>query len=302
MRLSVVGDDVVAWAPAKVNLFLEVLGKRPDGYHDIATLMLAVRWYDTLIFKEESAGHLALTCNRPDLSIGPDNLVVRAARLLQTTSGCRQGAAIRLVKRIPLAAGLGGGSSDAAATLVGLNSLWRLGLAKQELQTMAAELGSDVPFFLDGPAAWCTGRGDKVEPLPLGRALDLVMVCPAFGLSTAAVYQQVDVPAAPLSGAGIREAVARGDVAAIGYGLHNRLQAAAERCDSRIATWLARLAELGPAGHLMSGSGSSLFALAHDCRQAEAWVAQLQCSPDREEFQARVIRSCSEQLRFNSLR
>jgi 4-diphosphocytidyl-2-C-methyl-D-erythritol kinase len=302
MQLSVVGDGVVAWAPAKINLFLEVLGKRSDGYHEIATLMLAICWYDTLIFKEESAGHLTLTCNRPDLSVGPDNLVVRAARLLQAKSDGRRGTAIRLVKRIPLAAGLGGGSSDAAATLAGLNHLWQLGLAKEELQSMAADLGSDVPFFLNGPAAWCTGRGEQVEPLPLGRALDLVLVSPAFGLSSAAVYRQVEVPATPVNGIGIRKSLAQGDVAAIGRGLHNRLQSAAQRCDSRIATWLQRLAELGPAGFLMSGSGSSLFALAEDHRQAEAWVAQLRSAPDREEFQARVIRSCSEQLRFNSLR
>ena len=302
MRLSIVGADVVAWAPAKINLFLEVLGKRPDGYHDIATLMLAICWYDTLIFKEESAGHLTLACNRPDLSIGPDNLVVRAARLLQAKSDGRRGAAIRLVKRIPLAAGLGGGSSDAAATLAGLNRLWRLGLVKEELHSLAAELGSDVPFFLDGSAAWCTGRGEKVEPISVGRPLDLVMVCPAFGLSTAVVYRQVEAPAAPRDGAAIRKAVANGDVNAIGRGLHNRLQAAAERCDGRIATWLTRLADLGAAGHLMSGSGSSLFALAENRCQAEAWVAHLRQAPDREEFQARVIRSCSEQFRFDSLR
>ena len=138
-------------APAKVNLFLEVLGKRPDGFHEIATLMVAIRLMDTLIFKEEP--DLRLGCNRPDLSTGPDNLVLRAARLLAERTGCTKGAHIRLVKRIPMAAGLAGGSTDAAATLWGLNRLWKLGLSRDELAGMGAELGSDIPFFFHAPAA-----------------------------------------------------------------------------------------------------------------------------------------------------
>src|ERR1700687_4183253 len=119
MRLAMRGDTVVLRAPAKVNLYLEVLGKRPDGYHEIATLMVAIRLMDTLTFKEEP--DLRLECNRPELSTGPDNLVLRAARLLQERTGCTKGAHIQLRKRIPLAAGLAGGSTDAAATLWGLS-------------------------------------------------------------------------------------------------------------------------------------------------------------------------------------
>src|SRR5262245_53067340 len=107
MRFQRYAADVVVWAPAKVNLFLEVLGKRPDGFHEIATLMVAIRLYDTLVFKEESSTQLQLTCNQPDLSTGPDNLIVKAARRLQERSGCDRGAIIRLVKRIPMMAGLG---------------------------------------------------------------------------------------------------------------------------------------------------------------------------------------------------
>ncbi len=119
-------NAVVVWAPAKVNLFLEVLHKRPDGYHEIATLMVAVSLYDTLEFKEESSS-VQFSCDYPNLSTGPDNLVCRAAALLQRRSGCTRGAHIRLSKRIPLAAGLAGGSTDAAATLAGLNQLWGSG-------------------------------------------------------------------------------------------------------------------------------------------------------------------------------
>src|ERR1035438_4722023 len=117
MHLSNYLDDVVVWAPAKVNLFLEVLGKRPDGYHEIATLMVAIRLYDTLVFRTVPIADLTLRCSSAQLSSGPDNLVLRAAKLLQERTGCRRGASIRLVKRIPMAAGLAGGSTDAAATL-----------------------------------------------------------------------------------------------------------------------------------------------------------------------------------------
>src|SRR5438094_7646909 len=140
-------DAVVVWAPAKVNLFLEVLAKRTDGYHEIATLMVAVSLYDTLEFKEDTSGEIRLRCDHPDLTPGPANLVWRAATLLQQHTGCHRGAQIRLVKRIPLAAGLAGGSTDAAATLAGLNRLWQLGQSSAELADLGAELGSDIPFF-----------------------------------------------------------------------------------------------------------------------------------------------------------
>ena len=254
-------DAVVVWAPAKVNLFLEVLAKRADGYHEIATLMVAVSLFDTLEFKEDSSGDIQLWCDHPDLSTGPDNLVRRAAELLRQRTGCRRGAAIRLVKRIPLAAGLAGGSSDAAATLAGLNRLWRLGRSALELAGWGAELGSDVAFFFATPAAWCTGRGEQVAALPLGRPLTFVLACPAAGLATADVYRGVTVPEQPLSGAAIRRALTDGNVEEIARGLHNRLQPAAERLCPAVAQVRARLEALGPAGQLMSGSGSCVFAL-----------------------------------------
>src|SRR5216683_1594333 len=138
------GNGLRVRTPAKVNLFLEVLGKRPDGYHDIATLMVAVSLYDTLEFTPEPSGDLVLRCEHPDLSTGPDNLICRAARLLRERTGCTQGAVIRLEKRIPLAAGLAGGSSDAAATLAGLNRLWRLG-KRCPLSSPVFRSGSRLP-------------------------------------------------------------------------------------------------------------------------------------------------------------
>ena len=253
------GADVLVRAPAKVNLFLEVLRRRDDGYHELATLMTAVSLYDTLAFRDDPSGAVRLRCDRPDLSAGPDNLICRAAELLRRRAGRDLGVDARLWKRIPMAAGLGGGSSDAAAALAGLNALWRLGLGRDELLGLAAELGSDVPFFFAAPAAWCTGRGEKVEAVALGRPLDFVLVSPPFGLSTAEVFRKVVVPPAPESGAEVRRAVESGDVEEIGRRLHNRLQVPAERLRPQVAEWTERLAALGPAGSLMTGSGSTVL-------------------------------------------
>jgi 4-diphosphocytidyl-2-C-methyl-D-erythritol kinase len=273
-------DAVVIWAPAKVNLYLEVLAKRADGYHDIASLMVAVSRYDTLTFREESSGQLLLRCDQPNLSTGPDNLVVRAAERLRQRTGCARGAVIDLVKRIPLAAGLAGGSTDAAATLTGLNRLWRLGLTRSELADLGAELGSDVPFFFATPAAWCTGRGQLVTPAPLGRRLDFVLVCPPVGLSTAEVYRGVTVPEQPQTGEALRQVAAAGNIEELGRCLFNRLQPVAERLCPAVAEWAQRLAHLHPAGQLMSGSGTSLFALCRDRQEAVCIARALSGGPD----------------------
>jgi 4-diphosphocytidyl-2-C-methyl-D-erythritol kinase len=286
-------DGLVMRAPAKVNLFLEVLGKRTDGYHEIATLMVAVSLDDTLVFKEDASGAIHLLCDHPGLSTGPDNLIVRAAQLLRERTGCRRGAAIQLVKRIPLAAGLAGGSTDAAAALAGLNRLWQLDLTDAELASLGGEVGSDVPFFFATPAAWCTGRGEKVTAVPLGCPLHFVVVCPPVGLSTAEVYRRVAVPEQPLDGTAICQALRAGDPAALGKLLHNRLQSAAEKLCPLVAQTCRRLEELQPLGVLMSGSGSSLFALGRD--QSDAWrIARgLRSGPEEASGQrVFIVQSC----------
>ncbi len=294
MHLLQTRQDVLVWAPAKVNLFLEVLGKRPDGFHEIATLMLAIRRFDTLCIKEDPSGEILLHCNRSDLSTGPDNLIVRAARLLQKHTGESRGCRIQLVKRIPMAAGLAGGSSDAAATLLGLNRLWQLGLQASELEKLGAELGSDVPFFFHLPAAWCTGRGEIVTPVSFPRPLDLVLLCPSFGCATAAVYRHVQVPDKPLDCAAMLAAANAGDVAAIGRHLHNRLQPAATAIAPKIAEYQQRLLALNPAGALMSGSGSTLFAVCRNRDEAQRMARELRDSA-RGVYQVYVVRSCLEQ-------
>lgn len=284
---------VRVWAPAKVNLFLEVLARRPDGYHELATLMVAVSLYDTLEFTEENSQATALRCDNPSLSTGTDNLICRAVELVRNESGRSDGVGIRLWKRIPMAAGLAGGSSDAAATLAGLNCLWRLGWDRSKLIQLGAELGSDVSFFFAAPAAWCTGRGEQIEPLRLGRALDLVLIAPSLGLSTAEVFRGVTVPPSPRSGAAIRQAAAAGDVSELGRQLHNRLQPAAEQLCPAVADLFARLAGLGPAGQLMTGSGSTLFALCRHSGEARSVARALHSARDElNGARVFVVRSC----------
>ena len=176
--------------PAKVNLTLEVLGKRPDGYHEIASVMQAVSIFDSLTLSV--AEELRLETDAPGLDTR-DNLVYRAAELLKENTGVSRGALIRLCKNIPVGAGLGGGSSDAAASLLGLNRLWGLNLAKEELEELAAGLGSDVPFFLSGGTALAEGRGERISPLPSPPTSWLVLAFQPNPLEnkTAAAYKSL---------------------------------------------------------------------------------------------------------------
>jgi 4-diphosphocytidyl-2-C-methyl-D-erythritol kinase len=305
---------LVVRAPAKVNLFLEVLRRRDDGYHELATLMVAVNLYDTLEFTEEPTGAVRLLCDHDSLNTGPDNLICRAAELVRRRAGYAGGVTVRLRKRIPLAAGLAGGSSDAAATLAGLNRWWNLGWDRALLAELAAELGSDVPFFfatpaapltlpsppssggegrVRGTAAWCTGRGERVEPLLLGRPLDFVLVCPSAGLSTAEVFQNVTPPMNPLSGMEVREAARAGDVEELGRRLHNRLQPVAQRLCPAVASAVERLARLGPTGQVMSGSGSAVFALCRDASEALRIARTLSPAQEAQDPErVFIVRSC----------
>jgi len=166
---------VTVLAPAKINLTLEVLGKRPDGYHEIRSVAQTISLCDTFGF--QLSQDIEFECANPDW-LPQESLVVGAVHLLQEKTGCNKGAKIEVVKRIPLISGLGGDSSDAAATLVGLNRLWELGLSRQELHGLAAQLGSDVPFFLYGGTALLEGRGERVTPLPPFPHMRVIVVVP----------------------------------------------------------------------------------------------------------------------------
>ena len=184
---------ITVTAPAKVNLHLEVLGLRTDGFHELAMVMQSIDLCDRLSVSNTADGQFHFSCDAPELSIADDNLVIRAARLLRARSGFDElGASIHLEKRIPIGAGLAGGSSDGAATLVALNALWGLGQSKRELETLAAELGSDMPFCIAGGTQLCFGRGETLEPLPApADPLAVLLVKdPTVSVSTPLAYRR----------------------------------------------------------------------------------------------------------------
>ncbi len=260
-------DGVEVLAPAKLNLFLEVMGRRPDGYHEIESLMVAVNLHDRLTFADDPSGTIVLDCDDPSLPTGVDNLVVKAAQRLKIASGCERGARIALHKVIPAQAGLAGGSSDAAAAIVALDRLWGLQTPPSQLGAVAAEVGSDVAFFLHAPAAVCRGRGERVEAATLPQAFHFVLVCPPVGLSTADVYRHLTPSDRPRPIGPTLEALAHDGPVALGRSLFNRLQPTAEALCPTLLRVNDALAELGPPlldGHLMSGSGSAYFGLARD--------------------------------------
>lgn len=287
MQLRRTAVAVVVDAPAKLNLFFEVLSRRADGYHEIETLMCPIDLYDTIEFREESDGQLTLRCERVTGSVGagdsepiqvpegPDNLALRAVELLRRRTGAERGARLRLIKRIPTSAGLGGGSSDAAAALVAANVGWGIGWPRDRLARLAAELGSDVPFFLAGGAAICRGRGELVEPVADSRVLDFVVVRPPVGLATAEVYRACRAADRPKSLGPALEAFRRADLGALGASLHNRLHEVAES----LSPWVRRLGEefrrAETPGWTMTGSGSACFALCRHARHARRLARRL---------------------------
>jgi 4-diphosphocytidyl-2-C-methyl-D-erythritol kinase len=277
MRVVRSAEGIVVQAPAKINLFFEVLGSRADGYHEIETLMCPIGLFDTVIFRKTPPGPVQFHCQcafHADRRDGPgggrvpegrDNLAVRAVELLRRRAGVRAGGQLYLRKRIPAQAGLGGGSSDAAAALAAANRVWQLHWPLDRLAALAAELGSDVPFFLYGNAAVCRGRGERIEPVSGFGPLDFAVICPPEGLATAEVYRQCVSPEVPRSVGPLREALARRDRAAAGREVFNRLQPASARLSPWMDRLRAALAGSDCLGFGMSGSGTAHFAL---CRHA----------------------------------
>ncbi|PIQ84688.1 MAG: 4-(cytidine 5'-diphospho)-2-C-methyl-D-erythritol kinase [Candidatus Omnitrophica bacterium CG11_big_fil_rev_8_21_14_0_20_63_9] len=266
-------------APAKLNLYLAILGKRPDGFHELETVFERVDLADELTFEPQPSG-LTLTCTDPALSCGQDNLIMKAANALQRASSVSQGARIRLRKRIPVAAGLGGGSSDAACTLLGLNELWKLRWERSQLAKLAAQLGSDVPFFLlETPFAIGRGRGERLEPLADAKPLTQVLVVPDAQLSTKDVYAGFDrrhLTAGPSSISMVAHALRNGPaLAGLADGLRNDLEPEAiQRCPV-IARIREQLKVAGCLASRLSGSGPAVFGLCRDQRNAQAIVSTL---------------------------
>ncbi len=275
-------------APAKINLRLKVTGRRPDGYHELVTLMLPVTLADELRLDPLDRG-LRLTCSDSSLPCDETNLVVRAARAFFKKVGIRRGFAIHLQKNIPVAAGLGGGSSDAAATLRALNSLCGFPLSKRDLAAVAGRLGADVPFFLQQRVCIGRGIGDTLEPLEAWPELWYVIVTPPLAVPTAWVYNELDrlrpwaarTPQEELKLTRreyhyIVDASMKMPQVAADF-LENDLEAVTAVRHPVISQIKRRLVALGAAGALMSGSGPSVFAL-FETREAAARAQRCLCA------------------------
>jgi 4-diphosphocytidyl-2-C-methyl-D-erythritol kinase len=275
-------------AHAKINLYLKVLGRRPDGYHAIESVLQTITLHDTLTLAPEQGG-VHLEVDPPVVPPGPDNLILKAAAALGPAAGASRGARIRLEKRIPAGSGLGGGSSDAAAGLVGLGRLWGLGMAPGDLGPIAAALGSDVPFFLTGGTALVTGRGTEIHPLPDRGGYEILLVLPGTPVPTREVYAQVQEPLTPppktVSMTRFGPAL-RGEIEAW-VRVGNDLEPYAHRFCPAIGEIKARLQSAGATASAMTGSGSAVFGVFLDgarCRRAAdemeglGWAA-LRCAP-----------------------
>ena len=237
-------------APAKLNLFLHITGRRADGYHLLQSVFMLLDWCDTLHFELRPAGKLSrvdLTTSLPD-----DDLVLKAARALQVATGSSHGAHISIAKSIPAQAGMGGGSSDAASTLLALNRLWKLNLNKQQLADIGLKLGADVPFFIHGSNAWVEGVGEQITPIHIPKAHFLV-VKPATGLSTQAIFTD------PSLKRDSTNAIISGFAAyPFSFG-QNDMQAVAQKLCPDVSTALNWLEKQGLQPR-MTGSGSAVFA------------------------------------------
>ena len=306
------GADWEVRAPAKLNLRLEVFSRRIDGFHELETLMVPVTLFDTLYFAIRHDGEIRFDCQwscgdrpLPTTQLGEEtqlgnenNLVVRAVRLLRREAGIEKGASMRLVKRIPTSAGLGGGSSDAAAALVVANRAWDVGWPLDKLCALGAELGSDVPFFFASGAAICRGRGERVEPVGRVGRWAFVVVSPPDGLSTADVFRRCQPASQPdpraqrssegeTASVSIRDPVQDlvqdlvhsmrgGRVGKVGGSLYNRLQSRAEDLSPWVGRCRREFDGLDCVGHQMTGSGTSYFGLCRHARHARIVAGKLQ--------------------------
>lgn len=288
-------------APAKINLYLEILGDRPDGYHELAMLLQSIQLADQVEIRANGTQNLRVHCDHPLVPADASNLAYRAALLLgeQFPDAFHRygGVDITIHKHIPVGAGLAGGSTDAAAVLVGLDLMWKLGLTQDELQNLAAQLGSDIPFCVAGGTAIATGRGEQLSPLPSLDSLYMVLAkYRSLSVSTVWAYQTYrqqfghTYPTDHSSLAGRRQRVHSGpmvaaithrDSTAIGQLLHNDLEKVVLPAHPQVAQLRGEMARLSPLGAMMSGSGPTVFGLADSLAQANTIQAELRAAiPD----------------------
>lgn len=266
-------DSIELKAPAKLNLSLDVLGKRPDGYHELRMIMQTIGLCDTVTLEVSGEG-IEVSCNSPFAPSGSGNIAYKAAALLMEACRIDKGIKIRIDKKIPVAAGLGGGSSDAAAVLKGMNALFSLGRNPAELAELGKQIGADVPYFIKGGTVLAEGIGEVLTELDRLADVDIVLVMPRFGVSTAWVYKNLvleDIHERPDTDLLIR-AVRERKLDVLARNMRNVLETVTIKKHGIIAGIKKRLLELGALGSMMSGSGPSVFGIFGDKQSAQrAW-------------------------------
>lgn len=256
---------------AKINLTLDVLYKRDDGFHQVEMIMQAIGLQDVLSLEERPGSDICIAANIARLPCDQRNLAYRAAALLKETCGVKSGVYIHIDKQIPVAAGLAGGSTDAASVLVGLNRLWNLGLSVQELESLGAKLGSDVPFCIRGGTMLATGRGELLQPLADMKPCFVVLAKPSVSVSTAWVYRQYQGQKVKIhpDTAGVKSSLEKGDLKGVAKGLCNVLETVTIPAHPEIKKIKNAMMQYGAMASLMSGSGPTVFGLTEDPAKAE---------------------------------
>ncbi len=279
---------LVVRAFAKINLGLEILAKREDGYHELRTILQTIDFGDELTFRPTQAG-IQLTTNRTDIPEGSNNLVYRAAALVAERAPRGSGVSIQLKKSVPPCMGLGGGSADAAATLRALDRLWRLELSETELHRLACSIGMDVPFFLHGGTALAVGRGDEVFPTGLELDWPIVLILPDFGVSTAETYANLRLTKRQSELTLLQDFTWRSPSIRDGLGeLVNHLEVATGEHFASIQEFKQKLLECDARGSMMAGSGSAVFGVFQDVDSAHT-VADALCQSGLHAFATRML-------------
>ena len=258
-------------AHAKINLYLDIVSKREDGYHNLETIFHSIGLHDDVIIRKQDTKEITVHCEHPAVPSNPSNLAYRAVERLSDAVGGIGGMAIEIQKRIPVTAGLGGGSANAAAALHGVNELFGLGFTQETLMRFGAQLGADVPFCLHGGAAFGTGIGDQLTQLPALPDLPLLLLNPGIEISTAAVFKNLNFSLTNRENAAIiiRTHIEKRDVLGIGEGLYNFLEMPVFAEYPELDALKTELStQAGCCGALMSGSGATLFAVMQDSESA----------------------------------
>ena len=290
-QFETLGNGLLVRAPGKINLSLLIAGKRPDGFHEIETIMAKINWYDELLIEPNEKAGIELICQGPEWAPqSKDNLVYQACKLLMDTCHIKADIRLTLTKNIPAGTGLGSASSDAAATLMGLDRFFKLGLSEPELTEMAAKLGSDVAFFLGGPLAFCCGKGEKVKKIEKKFDFVTILLIPNVNSSTAKVYDNYthDKTAYTTLKTVIVETTEKNDIDLTPQICANMLTKSCFQLYGELADLKAEVESLGFGPWCLSGSGSVMFCVVGggDGEKADEYQRELE---EKVDCKSRIV-------------